>query len=294
MRITLLGTGTPTPSLDRMSSGYLVRTGGETMLFDLGPGAYHRMMQAGVAATEVGHMFFTHLHYDHCMDYARLVLNRWDQGAGTLSELEVYGPPPTARMTELLFGEDGVYGPDLAARTRHPMSIEVYRMRGGVGERARPAPVVREVADGDVVDGNGWRVRIAEVVHAQPQLTCLAYRLETEAGTFVYSGDTGPTPAMERLAAGADVLVHMCHYLTGTEPTPAFAASCMGHLELARLAESAGVKSVVLTHLTRQLQAPGVRERVIREMAAIYRGDLFFGEDLMEVPINGPAPVKLD
>ena len=45
MEIRLLGTGTPTPSLERMSSGYLVRVNGDVLLFDHGPGAYHRMME---------------------------------------------------------------------------------------------------------------------------------------------------------------------------------------------------------------------------------------------------------
>ena len=40
-----------------------------------------------------------------------LVLQRWDQGAARIPNLQVYGPPPIARMTEQLFGENGVYGP---------------------------------------------------------------------------------------------------------------------------------------------------------------------------------------
>jgi hypothetical protein len=42
------------------------------------------------------------------------------------------------------------------------------------------------------------------------------------------------------------------------------------------------------------MDVPGVRERLIREMSEIYRGNLFFGEDLMEVPVEGPAPRGLD
>jgi hypothetical protein len=38
---------------------------------------------------------------------------------------------------------------------------------------------------------------------------------------------------------------------------------------------------------------PGMRERIITEMAAIYKGNLFFGEDLMVIPIKGPGPSKL-
>jgi len=52
MQIRLLGTGPPTPSLKRMSSGYLLILDSATMLFDFGPGRYHRMMEAGVLATD--------------------------------------------------------------------------------------------------------------------------------------------------------------------------------------------------------------------------------------------------
>jgi ribonuclease Z len=66
--------------------------------------------------------FFTHLHYGHCMDYGRLVLQRWDQGGDRIADLNVYGPPPIARMTEQLFGVDGIYGPDIRARIEHKSS----------------------------------------------------------------------------------------------------------------------------------------------------------------------------
>ena len=105
MRIRLLGTGTPTPSLKRMSSGYLVETAQRKVLFDFGPGAYHRMLEAGVRAVDITDVFFTHLHYDHCLDYVRLLMTRWDQGAGRIPELSVYGPAYTARMTEAIIGE---------------------------------------------------------------------------------------------------------------------------------------------------------------------------------------------
>ena len=76
MKIRLPDTGTPTPSLSRMSSGYMIELGNQVILFDHGPGTYHRMMEAGIKATRVTHVFFSHLHYDHCLDYALLVLTR--------------------------------------------------------------------------------------------------------------------------------------------------------------------------------------------------------------------------
>lgn len=294
MRITLLGTGTPTPSLTRMSSGYLVQVAADVLLFDHGPGAHHRLLETGLRATDVTHAIFTHLHYDHCLDYARLVLTHWDQGAHRLPELQVLGPPGTARMSELLIGEDGVFGPDLKARIEHPLSVVIYEARGGVAPRPRPAPAVRELAPGEVIETDHWKLSSASVRHVQPYLHCYGYRLESDDGVFVYSGDTGPCKAMERLAADADVLVNMCHYLSGTQLSKEFAEGCMGHLELADLGAVANVKNLVISHVTQQMDMPGMRERILREMGERYAGNLFFGEDLMEIPLSGPAPRKLD
>jgi ribonuclease Z len=50
----------------------------------------------------------------------------------------------------------------------------------------------------------------------------------------------------------------------------------------------------VVSHVTEQMDVPGVRERLIREMSALYAGNLFFGEDLMEIPVGAPAPARLE
>lgn len=293
MRIMLLGTGTPAPSLKRMGSGYMVEIGSDVILFDFGPGAYHRMMEAGVKTTQVTHIFFTHLHYDHCCDYARLILTRWDQGAGNIPELKVYGPPPIICMTESLFGEEGAFGPDLNARVKHQASIDIFKARGGVYPRVWPEPEVAELRSGSVVEGDGWSVTATSVVHVQPYLTCYGYRLDSAEGSFVYSGDTGPCQAMIELAKDCDVLVHMCHYISGSEFSGEYRRVCTGHLELAELAQEANVKNLVVSHVTEPMDVPGVRERLIREMSEIYKGNLFFGEDLMEIPTAPPKPAKL-
>jgi len=287
MRVILLGTGTPVPSLRRMSSGYLVDLGENgVILLDHGPGAYHRMLEAGYGPTQVTDVFFSHLHFDHCLDYQRLVLTRWDQSAGDVPELNVYGPPPIGRMTELAFGPDGIWDPDLTARTQHPLSLQVYAARGGVGPRPRPAPVVTELGNNDTVDGNGWHATVRSVRHAQPYLACYGIRLETPAGTVAYTGDTGPCKAVERLAEGADILLGMCSYESGHGLGKEYDETCMGHLELAQLGQTAGVGALVISHVHARLDMPGVRERLIHEMSAIYDGTLYFGEDLMEIPLG--------
>ena len=164
MKITQLGSGTPTPSLVRAGSGYLVEVGDDVIVIDHGPGAHHRLLQTGKRAVDVTHLFFSHLHYDHCCDYARLLLTRWDQGADLIPELKVYGPAHTQRMTALLFEPDGVFGPDLNARINHQGSIDIFEKRGGKPPRKWPKPDVTVVKPGAVIDGGRWRVTVARVV----------------------------------------------------------------------------------------------------------------------------------
>jgi len=293
MKLTLLGTGTPAPLTHRAGSSYLVELDGESLMFDCGPGAVRRLLRSGVSSTALSHLFLTHLHYDHCVDYGYLVLNRWDHGSGKIPELQVIAPAPAARMTEQLFGKDGVYGPDLAGRTLHPGSHFVYEMRGGVLPRRPPVPEVTEVSDGDVVDRDSWSVQAAEVVHCQPYLTCLAYRLNTPDTSIVFGGDTAPTSSLTELSQGADVLLHMCHMINGLVDDPRITGCCSGHLDAARTAKDAGVKTLVLVHITEQLERPGIREKVLHEAAEVFDGQIIFGEDLMEVPLGRIEPIKV-
>ena len=276
-----------------MCSGYVVEIGKDIIVLDHGFGAYHRLLELGIPPTKVSHLFFTHLHYDHFGDYARLVLTRWDQGAGRVPELNVYGPTPLARMTEQLFGKNGVYDADLVARTSHGCSLSIYEARGGTLPRQRPDPRVTELKLGTVISGGDWTLEVGNARHFQPYLVTFAFRLRHAGRTFVYSGDSGPIPEMEEFARGADVLVHMCHHISGTELSPSFADSCMGHQELADLAARAQVKNLVLTHITEQFDKPGARERVIGEIACVFKGNLFFGEDGMEIPLMPPGLNRL-
>lgn len=287
IHLTLLGTGTPTPLLHRAGSSYLVTLGEEMLLFDCGPGCVRRLLEKRVSPTRITRLFLTHLHYDHYVDYGYLVLSRWDQGGGKIPELSVYGPPNTENMTQRLFGEDGAFGPDLAARTEHPGSHFIYEMRGGVLPRLRPNPTVTEVADGAVVECADWRITVAEVIHCQPQLTCLAYRLDAQERSIVFGGDTAPTEKLTQLAAGTDVLVHMCHFINGVITDARLTGCCSGHLDAARTARDAQVSTLILVHLTEQVSRPGIRERLLYEAGQIFDGHIILGEDLLDIPLDG-------
>ena len=294
LTLTLLGTGTPAPSARRAGSSYLARFCGRSLLFDCGPGAYFRLLQANILPGEISHLFLTHLHYDHCADYGVFELVRWDQSAGRADELEVVGPSGTRQMTERLFGTDGVFAADLAARTGHPASREIFERRGGRGVRRVPAPRVTEWSDGLVYRGDTWQVRAAPMVHCEPHLVTLAYRLETPFATVVFGADTAPNPRLTELAQGADVLVHMCHFLNGPGIDPRMASSCSGHLDAAATARAADVKQLVLVHLAPELDAPGNRERVLQEAAVNFAGPIVFGEDLLTLAVPSRPPTEAD
>jgi ribonuclease BN (tRNA processing enzyme) len=221
------------------------------------------------------------------MDYPRLVLQRWDMGADRIPDLEVFGPSPIARMTDLLFADDGVWGPDIRARIEHESSVFVFRERGGTPPRKRPEPRVREVHAGDVVDGGGWQVTVGHASHVQPQLECLAFRLECPEGSMCYSGDSGGVcEDVIDLARNCDVLIHMNHYLSGTEPTANYRMACGNHRDNAIVARRAGVKILVLTHFLRELEQPGVRQKILDEVREEFDGEVVWGEDLMEIDVG--------
>jgi ribonuclease Z len=243
---------------------------------------------------DLTHAFFTHLHYDHCLDYPRLVLQRWDMGADRIPDLDVYGPPPIARMTALLFGDDGVYGPDIRARVEHQSSLHVRAARGGRAPRRRPAPNVRELHAGDVVRGRDWTMTAGHAAHVQPQLECLAYRLDAADGSVCYSGDSGRSDAIVDLARGCDVLIHMNHHFSGTEPTSGYRDACGNHRDNAATAQRAGVRTLVLTHVLAQIDRPGIREQIVHEIKDVFDGQVIWGEDLMELAIGNHSVPSIE
>jgi ribonuclease BN (tRNA processing enzyme) len=270
----------------------MVEIGGDVILLDHGPGAYQRLLEAGKQPLDVSHLVFSHLHYDHCLDGVRLLLTRWDQNNGSHPEIQVFGPEGTARLCDRLIGKDGAFAADLTARTEHQPSLETYVLRGGTPPRPWPEPVVQELAAGDSIGGHDWRLRCVEVPHAQPYLSCLGYRLDGDGVSLAYSGDAGPSAAFTRLAEGVDVMIHMCHQISGTAPGPEWRRGAAGHLEIARIAAEAQIKILVASHIPSQMDAPGLREGLIAEMAELFDGTIVWAEDGMVVPLAPPRPAS--
>jgi ribonuclease Z len=184
-----------------------------------------------------------------------------------------------------LFGPDGVYGPDIRARVEHRSSLDVYEARGGKLPRKPPAPKVIEIHAGSVVDGSGWKITVGHAQHVQPYLECLAFRIDTSEGSICYTGDSGSSDSIVELAKGCDLLIHMNHYFSGTEPSPAYRAACGNHRDNALIAKRAGVKTLVLTHLLTQIDRPAIREQIVHEIQEVFEGRVIWGEDLMRLTL---------
>ena len=277
MKLTVLGSGSPEPSARRASSGYLVEIGDEKLLFDCGGGVFDRLLQADLRPSDIDYLFFSHLHSDHMMDYARLVHAAWDEGG---TPLKVFGPQPVSSITGKLFGTDGVFADDLRARTELVPSQQVWLSRGGILPRPWPTPEVTEIAGGWSMDGGAWRITTCEVPHAQPALDCMAFRLESEVRSLVYSGDAGLCGGLEHLCQDADVLLHWCYRLDGERAHPAMEALTPTPTEIALMARRAGVRRLLLTHFRMHMDEPGRYADAIAALRSVFGEASGIVEDL--------------
>jgi len=294
MKLTLLGTGSPVPSAQKCSAGYMVKIGTDLILMDVGPGTVYRLVQAGRQVTDVTHVFLSHLHFDHWLDLIRLVLNRWDMAAPGLPPLKIYGPKGLLEIVERLFGPDGALKLDLTARTKHPLSIGIYESRGGTGPRPWPELDVTELRESDVIAGTGWTMRFANVPHTQPYLISFGMRLEDDRGVLAYSSDItcdpgkGAPKGLRDIAQDADVLIQYINvfgealvpHRREDSDRPEF------HTMIAAMARDARVDTMITSHHGPHLDRPGIRERVIADIAAIYPGKIIWGEDLQQFTIG--------
>jgi ribonuclease BN (tRNA processing enzyme) len=282
MKVVLLGTGGPRPDPRRNASTTLIRCGGENILFDAGRGVVVQLVKAGVPLTALNPVFITHHHFDHIGDLYDLMLATWL--AGRKGPLKIYGPSETTRIVNALVTQ--VYDKDIYWRDKGEPTL------GGW-----PPVEVQDILPGPVVDTGRWRVRAELVNHGDglgipesfmPRWTCLGYRFEAEGKTVAISGDTIPCAGLDRLAAGADVLVQCCylaseeinneHFRRLAQHTMACAA------DVGRIATRAGVKTLVLTHhKTRTDQT--MLDRIAEEVSRDFSGRLVMGEDLTEIDV---------
>ena len=279
MQLYLAGAGTPVPTATRFGTCQVLKVGEDHLMFDCGPAATHKLVKMGLRPTQIDNLFLTHHHYDHSIDLPCFLLTRWNLSTGRERLLSVWGPPPLVSIVERLIGPEGAFALDWKARTQHPGSLEFYAHAGGAGPRPAPEVHAHELQPGATVEGDGWIATAALAQHQEPYLQTLAYRVDSDEGSIVFANDTEACETVARLARGAGTLVVTCwdhqHRMTGRGVT-----SVMGTLDVARFAQEAGVKRLVLTHTLPALDRPGSRERAIADVGRLYDGEIIFGQEL--------------
>jgi ribonuclease BN (tRNA processing enzyme) len=241
MRLTVIGCSGSFAGPDAAASCYLVEAddpAGQTwrILLDLGSGALGPLQKYGVAGDLHG-VFFSHLHPDHCLDLTGLYVFRKYHPGGALPRIPVWGPQGvSARMAE-------AYG-----LPQEPGMNAEFDFR----EYAGP------------VELGPFRIEPLEVAHPVP-----AYGFRVTAGghTLAYTGDTGPCPALDDLADGADLLLAEASFRDGEDNPPNL------HLtggQAGDLAARHGVPRLVITHVPPWYEV----EEMVAKASAAYDGEL--------------------
>lgn len=239
MKITFLGTGSiiPNPKNNnrhsRSYSAILVEIQNETLLFDIGPGTLIKMQNIGFNTQDhPHHLFITHYHIDHCQDYVGLAMSRCfntDTGkVGKGNILPVYGPPKLAEMSEQLFG-------NVERWKFMKYDLKVFDMLQ-----------IHEIYEGLVQQTKNWKVTCIPVKHYDG----VAFRLDTEGTSFVYSGDMGYDENLVKLGKDADIVAVECSFpkrdmLNGLHLCPE---------DVAKLAKLGNFKKTILTHIYPQCE----------------------------------------
>jgi ribonuclease BN (tRNA processing enzyme) len=292
-RLITLGTAAG-PSLrpDRVQSCNLLTVNGMHYVVDAGDGAARRIAQAGVEVREIGTIFITHHHDDHTAGLGTVMSLAWDRQR--TKPIHVYGPPKTEDLVK-------------AAVQYFTISAEIRIADGG-----RSVPIAEvffghDVGLGDIYQDANIKVTAVENSHfafhkgpAAGKHKSYSYRFETPDRVIVFTGDTGPSEAVTDFAKGADLLVtetSSCEdrkqamikdgrwqAMTPSEQEGIMRQATQGHMSLddiGKMAARAGVKTVVLSHLTQRF---GTQDYTpwAEEVKKKFSGEVLVAKDLME------------
>ncbi|HSL22022.1 MAG TPA: MBL fold metallo-hydrolase [Vicinamibacterales bacterium] len=278
-RLILLGTGGgPRPRKNSSASAQVIIIDDSAYVIDCGDGVARQLASSGVSLSAVRHVFLTHHHSDHNADYGNLLLLGWASGLNT--RVDTWGPPPLEKMTRLF------------------LEMNAYDIETRIADEGRPAlaPLVHahELTEaGTVMQDDKVKVTAALVPH--PLVSpAFAFRFDTVDRSIVISGDTARSDSLVALARGADVLVHEAIFPAAIDRLAArlpHAKRLRQHLvdshtsaeDCGRVAEAAGVKTLVLSHLVPP-DDPAITDAMWIDAArAHFRGTVILGKDLLEI-----------
>ncbi len=247
MKLTLLGTGSPSPNPKRRGPAQVIDVGDSLILVDCGASALHRLVEAGHERLNIGCIAFTHLHSDHVTGILDVLWCGWIQRRWTKAPT-IYGPPGTKHFIDHLL---------------EAMSYDIKVRIGPVLKPEQLRPDVIEVEEGWQTEGSDWRLSAFRVEHL-PVDQAFGFRIDQGASSVVISGDTKASDNLAKHAQGADLLVHEIFLEQGLQQMAANArdAEERARFELlntyhtsstavGKVASDADTKHLVLSHVLR-------------------------------------------
>src|SRR5687767_8696525 len=263
------------PTAQRAPTAMLVRRGGERLLFDCAEGTQRQLLRSSVGLVELPEVFLTHYHADHYLGLPGMLKTFALRGRDL--PLKIYGPPGLIDLFGVLkriFGKL-TYEVELVelrpgdVLDRGDYRIFAFPVEHGVSsngyaiaETPRPGRFdVEAAASLGVPAGplfgrlqSGEQVHLATGVAVTPEQVLGPPRAGRR---IVLAGDTRPAPAVLDAAQDADVLVHEATFASeeSERADETLHATAVGAAELAR---AAGVKMLVLTHLSNRYFGPEI------------------------------------
>lgn len=312
MRITFLGTSAGVPTRSRNVSCVALRLTqrGEVWLFDCGECAQHQLLRSDLKLSQITRIFITHLHGDHLFGLVGLLASAGM--AGHARSIDVYGPPgieeyvrEVTRLSETHFSyrsethtvETGmVFEDDEFTVTCLPLKHRIQTFGYRVVERDRPGAFDVEkaravgLAPGPLYGRlkQGERVTLPDGREIDGRDFCGA----TVSGRrIVYCTDTIYCRSAVELARDADVLIHEATFASREEELALRSLHSTSTMA-ARVADEAGAKLLLLTHISPRYMAgnPIEPDDLLAEARAIFPNTEMARDFLVvEVPHRPPA-----
>jgi ribonuclease BN (tRNA processing enzyme) len=183
MRVTFIGSGDAFGSGGRFQACLLVEAAGARVLLDCGASSLVALKRAGVDPNTIDAVVVSHLHGDHFGGLPFLILD--GQFSRRDRPLTLAGPPG---LRDRLAQAQDAFFPG-SSRTRQRFELTVVELPQRTATTVGPLAVTPFPAD-----------------HASGA-PAYALRLEADARTLAYSGDTAWTGALVEAAANADLFI---------------------------------------------------------------------------------------
>lgn len=293
LSVMVLGSGGPmTLPNDRAGSGFMIFVDGEVrILMDAGGGVYKRIGDAGINIADLDTILITHMHIDHMSDLDSIVksifFHNRIKGQTRSTPIHFYGPgaapdaaPPVARdyhaTTALVDG-------NFHKETGLNRYLHFFAGAIGAGQFSYEAHDIMQnpaLPMKTILGGTADELTVKSIGVPHGPVPALAYRIEYQGKSIVWSGDTSSNSAndnMVQLSQDADVLIYDTAILDTTPPP--FSILHTTPARIGEVAAAANVKLLVLSHLTPQTEGNiKLVKKQIRE--AGYHGPLRVAEDL--------------